>query len=399
MTITILGIFLILLAVAGLYVMGRVQGSRNWVLGGFIAILGLGGLFVAASSGVHSPVGYYGGLVVFAIGVLAVFNLVKLAFDEAEKRKHGPAEAPAFEWSSSRAKNLVALALVLVGAGTVAFHFLSPWWWTPIASNWGYVDDTIIITFWITGVVFIAIIFFMAYCVYRYRHQEGRRAVYEPENKKMEWWLTGLTTVGVAGMLTPGLFVWDQFVTVPKEATEFEVLAQQWQFTFRLPGKDGVLGTSDSRNIGPENPFGLNPNDPNGQDDVLVEADELHLPLDKPVKVLLRSIDVLHDFYVPEFRAKMDMVPGMVTYYWFTPTRTGTFDVLCFELCGIGHYAMRATVVVDEQSAYQAWLDEQPTFAQLSAQARNDAAAELVPASSEGEADSAKPGFVWRDSN
>ena len=166
-----------------------------------------------------------------------------------------------------------------------------------------------------------------------------KQAKYEPENKKMEWWLTGLTTVGVAGMLTPGLFVWDQFVTVPKEATEFEVLGQQWQFTFRLPGKDGVLGTSDSRRISPENPFGLNPDDPKGQDDVLIESDELHLPLDKPVKVLLRSVDVLHDFYVPEFRAKMDMVPGMVTYFWFTPIRTGTFDVLCFELCGIGHDA------------------------------------------------------------
>jgi cytochrome c oxidase subunit 2 len=98
----------------------------------------------------------------------------------------------------------------------------------------------------------------------------------------------------------------------------------------------------------------------------------MHLPLNKPVKVLLRSIDVLHDFYVPEFRAKMDMVPGTVTYYWFTPIRTGTFDVLCFELCGVGHYTMRAKVVVDEESAYQAWLKEQPTFAQLSARAGND---------------------------
>jgi cytochrome c oxidase subunit II len=395
---TIISIVVVLLIMAaGLYAIGRVPGARNWVLGGLAGILGLVGLFVAAGSGTHNSVGYSGGFVIFAISVLIVFCLVKLAFDEAEKR--APTEALVLERSSISTKNVVALALLLVAVGTVAFHFLSPWWWTPIASNWGYVDDTIIITFWITGVVFIAIIVFMAYCVFRYRHQEGRRAAYEPENKKMEWWLTGLTTVGVAGMLTPGLFVWDQFVTVPKEATEFEVLGQQWQFTFRLPGKDGVLGTSDSRNIGPENPFGLNPNDPNGQDDVLVEADELHLPLDKPVKVLLRSIDVLHDFYVPEFRAKMDMVPGMVTYYWFTPTRTGTFDVLCFELCGIGHYAMRARVVVDEQSAYQAWLDEQPTFAQLSAQARNDAGAELVPASSEGEADSAKPGFVSRDSN
>ncbi|MEE8504943.1 MAG: cytochrome c oxidase subunit II [Kiloniellales bacterium] len=252
------------------------------------------------------------------------------------------------------------------------FHFWSPWWWTPIASNWGYIDDTIVITFWVTGAVFVAVVLFMAYCTFRYRYKEGRRAEYEPENKKLEWWLTGLTSVGVAVMLTPGLFVWNQFVTVPEEAAEFEVMAQQWQWSFRFPGKDGVLGTSDPRNINDDNPFGLNPDDPNGQDDVLVDDTEVHLPLGKPVKVVLRSIDVLHDFYVPQFRAKMDMVPGMVTYFWFTPTRTGTFDILCFELCGIGHYAMRGTVVVDEESDFQAWLNEQPTFKQSMAEAGND---------------------------
>ena len=263
----------------------------------------------------------------------------------------------------------LAVVLVLVAVGTVAFHFLSPWWWTPIASNWGYVDDTIIVTFWITGVVFVAVVLFMAYCVFRYRHREGVRAAYEPENKKLELWLTGLTTVGVAGMLAPGLFVWNQFITVPEGAAEVEVMAQQWQWSFRYPGKDGVLGTSDSRNIDYDNPFGLDPDDPNGQDDILIEGDDLHLPLDRPVNVLLRSIDVLHDFYVPEFRAKMDMVPGMVTYFWLTPIRTGTFDILCFELCGTGHYTMRGNVVVEEASAFEAWMEEQSTFAELAAEA------------------------------
>ncbi|MGH6940361.1 cytochrome c oxidase subunit II [Hypericibacter sp.] len=404
--IVVLGIGLILLAMAGLSVLGRMAGAPNWMLGGLIAIVGVSGLFAAARSGVDNPVGYYGGLLFFVISVLLVFYFMKLTFDEAEKPKQEPTEGPAREGSSvtpdigARAtKNAVALAILLVAVGTVAFHFLSPWWWTPIASNWGYVDTTIIITFWITGVVFIGIICFMAYCVFRYRHQEGRRATYEPENKKLEWWLTALTTVGVAGMLTPGLFVWDRFVTVPKEAAEFEVMGQQWQFTFRLPGKDGVLGTSDSRNISSKNPFGLNPNDPYGRDDVLIESDEIHLPLNKPVKVLLRSIDVLHDFFVPQFRAKMDMVPGTVTYYWFIPTRTGTFDVLCFELCGVGHYTMRAKVVVEEESTYQAWLKEQPTFAQLLARGGNGTGEELIPVSSKRETASAEPGFARRDSN
>jgi cytochrome c oxidase subunit 2 len=259
-----------------------------------------------------------------------------------------------------------ALILVLVAIGSVLFHLLSPWWFTPIASHWRYIDETIIITFWITGVVFTAIVLFMAYCVLRFRHQEGRRAAYEPENKKLEWWLAIGTAVGVAAMLTPGLFVWNQFVTVPKGASEVEVVGQQWQWTFRLPGQDGRLGTSDTRNVSSDNPLGLNRSDPNGQDDVVIEGGELHLPLGKPVKVLLRSIDVVHDFYVPEFRAKMDLMPGLVTYFWITPIRTGTFEILCAGFCGVGHPQMRGSVVVEEESDYQTWLQKQPTFAQIS---------------------------------
>jgi cytochrome c oxidase subunit 2 len=268
----------------------------------------------------------------------------------------------------------VALVLVAIVVGSVLFHLLSPWWWTPIASNWSYIDHTLVITFWITGFVFAAVVLFMAYCVFRFRHREGAHAHYEPESRRLELWLTIVTAVGVAAMLTPGLFVWHRFVTVPDEATDVEVVAQQWQWSYRLPGEDGRLGLSDSRLIGPDNPLGVDPDDPAGADDVIVEASDLHLPIDRPVKVLLRSIDVLHDFYVPEFRAKMDMVPGMVTYFWFTPTRTGEFEVLCAELCGVGHAFMRGYVYVDSEDDYQAWLGEQSTFASVSEPTRLGAA-------------------------
>ena len=266
---------------------------------------------------------------------------------------------------------VVALILVLVAVGTVAFHFWSPWWWTEIASNWGFIDTVIQITFVVTGIVFVAILLFTAYCVYRYRFQKDRRSEYKPEDPKLEWWLIGLTSVGVVIMLAPGLIAWNDFVTVPEDAAAFEVVGQQWNWKYRYPGKDGVLGTSDSRNINDDNPFGLNADDPNGQDDILVDDSELHLPLGQPVQALLRSIDVLHNFYVPQFRAKMDLVPGMVTFFWLTPTRTGTFDVLCFELCGIGHHEMRGTVVVEAPEDFEAWLQEQPTFAQSLALARD----------------------------
>jgi cytochrome c oxidase subunit II len=260
----------------------------------------------------------------------------------------------------------VAIVMLLVAVGSVVFHLVSPWWWTPIASNWGYIDATLNITFLITGAVFVAVIGFMAYCIWKFQHKKGQAALYEPENKKLEWWLTVATAVGVAAMLAPGLYVWHQFVTVPKEATEVEVVGRQWSWSYRLPGKDGKLGTSDTRNISPENPLGLNPNDPNGKDDVIVESGDLHLQLGKPIKLLFRAVDVLHNFYVPEFRGKMDMIPGSVTYFWMTPTRTGTFDILCAELCGVGHSQMRGSVVVADEAAYRPWLEKQQTFAELS---------------------------------
>src|SRR3989344_3514930 len=213
----------------------------------------------------------------------------------------------------------LAIVLILLVVGSVLFHFLSPWWFTPLASNWGTIDDTISITLWVTGFVFVA---------------------------------------------------------VPEDAAVFEVVGKQWHWSYRFPGKDGVMGTVDARYVSDKNPFGLNPDDPNGQDDVLVASPELHLPIGKPVKALLRSIDVLHDFTVPQFRVKMDLVPGLVSYVWFTPTRTGKFDLLCEELCGVAHFAMRGRVVVEEEAAFNAWLSNYPTFAQTSAQATGHAAAD-----------------------
>lgn len=269
----------------------------------------------------------------------------------------------------------IAIALVVLALGSVLFHFLSPWYFTPIASNWGTIDTTISITFWVTGIVFVAVSLFMAWAVVRYRHRKEARAAYEPENKKLEWWLLVVTGVGVAAMLAPGLLVWADVVQVPKDAQAVEVVAQQWHWTYRLPGKDGKLGTVHARFVNDQNPFGMNPADPNGRDDVLLATPDLHVPLGQPVKMLLRSKDVLHNFSVAQLRVKMDLVPGLVTYAWFTPTRTGSFDLLCEELCGVAHFAMRGRVVVDEPQAYQAWLARQPTFAQLASRAGGDAAA------------------------
>lgn len=267
------------------------------------------------------------------------------------------------------------VSIVLLVIISIALQLFTPWWLQPIASNWSGIDATIDITMWVTGFVFVAVNLFLAYCVYRYRYDKNRRANYEPENKKLEVWLTGFTAIGVAALLTPGLFVWASFVNVPEDAVKVEVVGQQWQWAFRYPGADGVLGTADTAYVSPRNPLGVNPNDPFGQDDLVVEDKEMHLLMNQNVQLLLRSKDVLHDYTVAPFRVKMDMVPGSVSYMWLEPTLAGSYDILCEEHCGLGHFIMRGTVFVDEQADYDAWIAAQTTFAETQAVAEGNAQA------------------------
>lgn len=269
----------------------------------------------------------------------------------------------------------LAVVILLLVIGSVVFHFASPWWFTDIASDWGSIDFTINITFWVTGIVFVLLNLFLAYCVYKFRQKDGHKAVYEPENHKLEVWLSGITTVGVVLMLAPGLFVWASFVSVPDDATEYEVMGQQWQWAFRYPGADGQLGFAETALVTESNPFGMNLEDPRGQDDIIVTQPEMHLPVGKPVKALLRSNDTLHNYTVPQFRVKMDLVPGLVSYLWFDPQKEGRYDIMCEELCGIGHFVMRGAVVIEPQEDYDIWLAAQPTFAETQAMAPANIAA------------------------
>ncbi|MBT8080558.1 MAG: c-type cytochrome [Gammaproteobacteria bacterium] len=268
----------------------------------------------------------------------------------------------------------LAIALIFLVVGSLVFHFLSPWTFTPLASNWSEIDLTIDITFWVTGLVFVAVNLFMAYAIIKYRYKKGQKATYDPENSKLEWILTIVTSVGVAAMLTPGLFVWAKFVNVPEDAVEVEAVGQQWHWTYRLPGDDGQFGNVDTARITSDNPFGMDPDDPAGQDDILIYDGEMHIPIGVPVKFNLRSKDVLHDFAIAEFRVKMDLVPGMVTYLWLTPTKTGRFEVLCEELCGIAHHTMRGAVIVDEMDDFEKWAATWPTFADTQSAVAGNAA-------------------------
>ena len=284
---------------------------------------------------------------------------------------------------------LLAVVLIVIVIGSVLFHFVSPWWTTPLASNWQRMDDMLTITLVITGIFFVVINVFIAYTLLRYRHRDGQgqgrgqghSAAYEPENKKLERWLIGITTLGIMALLAPGLVVYANYVNAPRDAIMLEVLGQQWQWHYRFTGVSGKLGATDARFVNAANPFGLDPGDPAGQDNILVAGNEVHLPLNKPVKVLLRSHDVLHDFYVPPFRARMNIVPGQVSTFWFTPTKAGRYEALCAQLCGIGHANMRGFVVVEDETAFQAWLKTQPTFVMtMASPARGASAGSLAPA-------------------
>ena len=143
----------------------------------------------------------------------------------------------------------VAIIFILIIIASVWFHIWSPWWWTPVASNWGNIDTTIELTFWITGTVFVAVCSFMAYCVWRYRYRPDRKAEYKPEDKKLEIRLTALTALGVIALLAPGLVVWNKYVTVPENALKI---------AFAI--KRGILAAADiAREHGMERAFAIAP--------------------------------------------------------------------------------------------------------------------------------------------
>lgn len=266
----------------------------------------------------------------------------------------------------------IAIVLILLALGSVVFYFVSPWHLPPLASNWGAIDTTILVSFVVCGLVFVAVIGFMSWAIIRYRFDPGRRASYEPENKKLEFWLTFVTTIGIAALLAPGLLTWASFVTVPDDVHRVAVVGSQWHWQFRYPGEDGQLGRVQPKFIREGNPLGVDPDDPNGHDDLIVDRPEMYLPIDRPVELMLTSRDVIHNFMVHAFRAKVDALPGQMSRFWFTPTQTGTYESTCAEHCGVGHFAMRAKVHVVSQEEFDAWLDEQETVAEFRAAGSGD---------------------------
>jgi len=244
----------------------------------------------------------------------------------------------------------------------------------PVASEHGVTTDNL---FWwtmgITGVVFIITQILLFWFPFKYQYSEKRKALFYPENNKLEIVWTLVPAVALTGLVLYGLIVWNNVMKpTPKDAEVIEVMGYQFAWKVRYPGKDKQLGKYNYQLIDAVNAFGLDFQDRASFDDF--SPRELHLPKGRPVEIKIRARDVLHSFFLPHFRVKMDAVPGMPTRFTFVPTKstadmrkeTGNpdfnYELACAELCGRGHFAMRLIVVVDEPEEYDKWYAEQESW-------------------------------------
>lgn len=251
------------------------------------------------------------------------------------------------------------------------------------------------------------------YFAYKYKGEKGKKALFFADNDKLEFIWTIIPVIVLAGLIIYGLFTWSDIMNVNTDEDPMivEVYAYQFAWRARYAGEDNTLGKANVRFIEGVNQLGVDESDSYGNDDKIVT--ELHLPVNKPVLFKFRSQDVLHSAYFPFFRAQMNVVPGMITQFGFTPTITSeemrqseymvekmksvneernernkvlqaqgepTLDpyefeyfLLCNKICGQAHYNMQMKIVVESQEDFNAWLEDQPTFGSVMAEQSQDA--------------------------
>ncbi|MGX1928746.1 cytochrome c oxidase subunit II [Flagellimonas sp. 2504JD4-2] len=242
--------------------------------------------------------------------------------------------------------------------------------------------------------------FLLHYFGYKYRGKEGQKALFFADNDRLEFIWTIIPVIVLAGLILWGLYTWTNIMDINDEDDPLivELYAQQFNWTARYGGEDNVLGDASVRliDIDRANVLGLDESDPNSSDDVIVK--ELHLPVGRKVNFMMRSQDVLHSAYMPHFRAQMNCVPGMITQFSFTPTKTTEevrldpdviekvkrtnairaeraaagepnsepweydYVLLCNKICGKSHYNMQMKIIVETEEEFNKWLAEQATF-------------------------------------
>jgi cytochrome c oxidase subunit 2 len=224
------------------------------------------------------------------------------------------------------------------------------------------VDEIMVLVHWLMLTLFAGWAVFFAYVLVRFRRRAQPVAMYEGMRGHWSAWVEGAVLAAEIGLLAFfSVPVWSARVDAfPEEAqsTVVRVVAEQFAWNVHYPGPDGRFGRTDPGLLGPENPLGLDRDDPAAKDDITT-INQLNLPVGKPVIVHLSSKDVIHSFALPEMRVKQDAIPGIVQPVWFTPTETGEWEIACSQLCGLGHYRMRGFYTIQTQAEYDAWFAEE----------------------------------------
>lgn len=229
------------------------------------------------------------------------------------------------------------------------------------------VDNLIIYVHLLMIALFIGWLAYFAYALFRFHRSRNPKADYIGVKNHASNYIEGAVAL-IEGILLVVVAVplWakatDKFPD-KAQSTVIQVVAQQFAWNVRYPGKDGEFGKQEMRFVTETNVFGIDPSDPKGKDDV-VDLNKIHVPFMKnpdgqtrPVIIYISSKDVIHSFKVIALRITQDAIPGMRTPIWFRPTQEGTYQINCAQLCGNGHSAMaQGFLIVESQAAYEKWL-------------------------------------------
>ena len=237
----------------------------------------------------------------------------------------------------------------------------------PNVSEHGFqIDHILEFCHWFMGALFVGWSAYFIYVLIRFRR--SRHPVADHEGVKsgisthLEFAVVLIEAVLLVGFAIP---LWGKFVNDfpdSKDAILVHAVGQQFNWNFHMPGPDGQFGRRDLNLVSNSNPLGLDPNNPEGKDDLVVLG-ELHVPVNRTVIIETSSKDVIHNFALPHMRAAQDAIPGQIIPMWFTPIKTGTYEIVCGQLCGLGHYSMKGSLVVDTPADYQTWLKERVELA------------------------------------
>lgn len=257
---------------------------------------------------------------------------------------------------------MLLAAIVWILTAIICFLFAGKYWWFPLPiSRHGIAyDEQFNRTLLITGIVFFLAQVALGYVIARFR-DDGKRASYSHGNNTLEMLWTSATAVLFVGLLLMGTRIWASvhFAAPPPDAIPIEVGAKQFAWNFRYPGPDGKFGRTDIKliNDAAGNPFGLDEADPAAKDDIV--SSSIKVPVGRPIRLIMHSRDVIHNFFVRELRIKQDIVPGMEIPLHFQADQIGTYEVPCSELCGLGHHQMRTTLQVMSEADFENWKKEQ----------------------------------------